>query len=190
MPKTIEREGIEHMERGPLTYREAELAYAELERLRAEGRLDEAAYRERLHALRVFDDQGRTWMLQEGSGDWFVYDEGQWVQATPPGQPIGMPPPPESPPMAAAPAPTPQPSQRQVQPVETRDRRRRVGCIGLMLRMLVWSLAWIGAGHLLYGWLGTRAPWAMVPLALVATASLVWWLGRLTPRRVSQEVAS
>jgi hypothetical protein len=72
------------MEQGSLTYAQAERAFAELERLRKAGQLSPAEYTARLDALRVLDEHGRTWMLQEGTGQWFVYDNDAWVAATPP----------------------------------------------------------------------------------------------------------
>jgi hypothetical protein len=71
------------MEQGSLTYAQAERAFAELERLRQSGQISRAECTERLSSLRVVDQQGRLWMLQERTGKWFVYDNGAWTAATP-----------------------------------------------------------------------------------------------------------
>ena len=83
----------------------AEQAFQGLEEARRTGRLDIEAYRQELMALRVTDAQGRTWMMQELTGRWYVWDQGQWQMATPP-QPTAPPPPPAPP----APEPEPEPS--------------------------------------------------------------------------------
>ncbi len=79
-------------------YLDAERSFAALEQQRLAGQLTEQGYKEALNALRVKDDAGYTWMLQERTGNWYVYREGAWAQATPPGReagtPIGSPPPP------------------------------------------------------------------------------------------------
>jgi len=88
------------MDGSSLTFAEAEKQFAALEEQRRKGEIPDETYRERLNALRVKDDQGHTWMLQERTGLWFVYRAGAWEQATPPGRapdlPPGPPPPPEA----------------------------------------------------------------------------------------------
>lgn len=80
-------------------FRAAEAQFRLLNHQRATGQIDEATYRNALNALRVQDAQGRWWMMQEGTGTWFVYQGNQWVQASP------YPPAPQS---SAAPPPPPQ----------------------------------------------------------------------------------
>jgi hypothetical protein len=78
-------------------YLDAERTFAALEQQRLSGEITEQGYKEALNALRVRDGAGHTWMLQERTGDWYVYRSGAWAQATPPGR------------ESAAPAPAPPP---------------------------------------------------------------------------------
>lgn len=89
------------MDSSPLTYASAEAVYAELERLRAAGILTDPAYRAQLNTLRIKDEPGRTWMLQERTGRWHMWERGAWVEATPPGR--------EPPPIRTPAAPEPAP---------------------------------------------------------------------------------
>jgi hypothetical protein len=85
-------------------YVDAERTYAALERQRLSGELTEQGYKDALNALRVKDDAGHTWMLQERTGAWYVYRSGAWEQATPPGSTPALTPP-STLPAAAAVAP-------------------------------------------------------------------------------------
>ncbi len=40
-------------------------------------------YRTEISQLQVTDAYGRTWMLQEGSGQWFVFHDNQWIASDP-----------------------------------------------------------------------------------------------------------
>jgi hypothetical protein len=66
-----------------LTFAQAEQSFAELERLRRAGQLGPADYARCVNALRVRDEEGHIWMLQEGTGQWFVHRDGFWAEATP-----------------------------------------------------------------------------------------------------------
>jgi hypothetical protein len=156
------------MDQSRLTYEQAEQAYAELERQRRAGQLGQADYTARLNALQVVDEYGRTWMLQEGTGQWFVYHDNAWMAATPPGREPRAPQP-------QAPAAT---GRRAKRPA----RARKLGCIGLTMRILLWDLLWLGIGYIVYQFVSPRWSWLMIPLGLLAAASLVWWIRRLSPR--------
>lgn len=156
------------MDQSAPSYEEAERLFADLERQRQAGQLSQTDYAARLNALRVVDEYGRTWMLQEGSGQWYVYHNDAWVAATPPGREA----------RAAQPAQAASGGKRRARPA----RSRRVGCFGLTLRILVWDLLWLGIGYTVYQFAAPRLAWVMIPLGLLAAASLVWWIRRLTPR--------
>ena len=75
-----------------MNFDQAEREFRRLEEMRSTGRITEDEYRDRLSALRVTDDNGETWMLQERTGQWYVYYGNQWIPATPLGrQPTAMP---------------------------------------------------------------------------------------------------
>ncbi len=159
------------MDHGGLTYEQAEQGYAELERLRRAGQIGQADYAARLNDLRVTDEYGRTWMLQEGTGQWFVYHNEAWVAAVPPGREGRAP----QPAIPVAPA-SGRRSRRSGRP------RRKVGCLGLTLRILLWDLVWVGIGYLVYDAVSPLRSWLMIPLGVLAAATLVLWIRRLTPR--------
>jgi hypothetical protein len=81
----------------------AEKSFRALENQLVAGELDEESYRQRLLSLRVEDDQGRTWMLQERTGAWFFWNGAAWEPGEPPRprQVSPPPPPPPPPPMMA-----------------------------------------------------------------------------------------
>ncbi len=191
------------MDRGKLTYAQAEQAFAELERRRQAGEIDESSYRQELSALRVRDEQGLTWMLQERTGQWFVFDQGNWVASTPPGiKPTMTPPPPPPPPpppqqpsvTSPTSAPPKGPTAQQPQtiaPAQVTPRRssadaparaRRMSCLGVTLRILLWDLLWIGVALVVYAFIGQRMPWLFIPVGLLAATTMFLWLRRLGRR--------
>ena len=64
----------------------AEQNYIRLEKLRRSGQIGVEEYRTQLGALRVVDEQGRTWMVQEQTGQWYVWDGAQWLAQAPTGR--------------------------------------------------------------------------------------------------------
>ena len=66
-------------------FRAAEARFRWLNHQRATGQMDETAFRQELGQLRVQDAQGQWWMMQEGTGNWFVWQGNQWAPAQPPG---------------------------------------------------------------------------------------------------------
>jgi len=183
-----------------MDYNRAEREFRRLEELRQTGFLTEEEYRAQLAALQVTDEWGRLWMLQERTGQWFVYHEGQWVAATPPGRQaaVAMPEPPQAPPQVtgptplqgyAAPPPT-MPTYPVAQPIQAGEARRRGpirvqkrrGCIGITFRILLWDLVWLGAIYALYRRVGPRYLWAYAGVAILAAVSLFFWV-RLMGRR-------
>ena len=48
------------------------------------GELNREQFAESLKKLRLFDEQGRCWMLGAQSGQWYFYDGKNWVKAEPP----------------------------------------------------------------------------------------------------------
>lgn len=170
------------MEKRSLTYDQAEQAFVDLERRRKAGLLSEAEYRQELNTLRVLDEQGRTWMLQETTGQWFVYQNQAWVASTPPSREAAVARP------AAQPQPQqPQPIARPARAAQTRrDARRqnvrRMGCMGVTMRILLWDVLWIGAAVAVYFFVGQRMPWVFILVALLAATTLALWLRRLGRR--------
>ncbi|HMN62110.1 MAG TPA: hypothetical protein PJ988_17200, partial [Anaerolinea sp.] len=62
-----------------MTFQEAEHKFRELEKKWKAGLLSLEGYRAVLVNLRVTDAFGQVWMMQEHTGVWFVYSNGQWV---------------------------------------------------------------------------------------------------------------
>jgi hypothetical protein len=178
-----------------MDYTQAEREFWRLEGLRRAGQIGEDAYRAQLNALSVLDEWGRPWMLQEQTGQWFVLHEGQWVASTPPGH-TPMPPPisaqfaapVQQPPALASYGPAAQASQPLVAGVARASvpptlgsarptrARRKLGCTGVTLRILLWDLVWVGAAYALYTYIGPRMLWAYIGVGLLALATLFFWV--------------
>jgi len=86
-------------------FNEAENRFQTLEDQRARGLLSEEQYRAELNRIRLTDQQGRTWMLQERTGQWHVHRGGQWIAARPPKDRKAEPPPSSSSPRTIYAAP-------------------------------------------------------------------------------------
>jgi hypothetical protein len=71
-----------------MDFTQAEQQFRVLETSRQAGTVDESAYREGLGALRVTDGGGRVWMMQERTGQWYVWDNGSWQVAERPHQSV------------------------------------------------------------------------------------------------------
>lgn len=164
-----------------MDFAEAERTFAELERLLEAGELDIESYRARLNELRVEDEQRRTWMLQERTGAWFVWNGEAWEPGAPP-RPAGAPPPPPPPPppSPAAPEPVvPAPPAAPEPPVTAKpDRGKNI--FGLVWRLVAWAVFW---GAVLYvtiteGTADTNALLVVVALAVGSLLFLVWQLTR------------
>jgi hypothetical protein len=66
-------------------FREAERRYAELERQRETGAIDERQFDAQRRRLMVQDDAGRWWIRSRETGEWLFHDGDTWVRGTPPG---------------------------------------------------------------------------------------------------------
>ena len=58
-------------------FRQAEAHYQQLTNALTAGQISPEEFTSRLAEIRVTDAQGRIWMLQQGSGRWFVWQDGQ-----------------------------------------------------------------------------------------------------------------
>ena len=117
-----------------------EEAYHQLRDQMLRGELDETEFKAEAEQLRFEDDLGNQWKIGWYTGKWYRYDQGQWVQDTPPERQATVPPPPVS---DGSP------------PIEDSRRRRSstpclvVGLIGLLLvasvvLLLGWNADWWG----------------------------------------------
>ncbi len=86
-----------------MNFQEAESRFRWLSDELAAGRISEAQYRAGLNEIRVTDERGGLWMMQERTGQWHLYNGSQWIPASPPRPAAPAPPPPPQP--AAMPAP-------------------------------------------------------------------------------------
>ena len=66
-------------------FREAERRYAELERQREAGTIDERQFDAQRRRLMLQDDEGRWWIRSRETGEWLFHDGDAWVRGTPPG---------------------------------------------------------------------------------------------------------
>ncbi|MHB1317799.1 MAG: hypothetical protein ACYCYF_04175, partial [Anaerolineae bacterium] len=142
----------------------AEQQFKSLEERRLAGSVDEAVYRESLNALRVTDDRGRVWMMQERTGRWYVWENGAWQIGEPP-RPVAAPPPPPpvTPPAAVPPPVAPAPGQsapasRTMPPVAFSPASpaapaasvatRGANGLGFVLPLLLWAALFVALGYI------------------------------------------
>lgn len=165
---------------------EAQQRFRFIEDQRARGVISEEQYRTELNTLRVTDAQGRLWMPQERTGQWFVHQNGQWMAAQPPSQT----PPPPPPPVAAQPARgvmqpvsaqrakagSPQPARPQ--PVPTADKGG--GCGKFLLYLVIWFVCWAVIAIAVYIFVGREEPATLLGVAAAALLSLLLMLGSLS----------
>ncbi len=171
-----------------MDFAQAEQSYQELEKQLEAGEISEETYRERLNHLRVRDTEGRTWMLQEGTGAWFVWYQGAWQPGEPPPA-VTEPPPPSPTPLPVDPAalkgavtepapatPTPPEPEPEAEP-KIPDRGKNV--FGLVWRLMLWAVI---IGVLVYGAMqadvDTTGYLVILGVAAVTLLVLLWQLLR------------
>lgn len=80
-----------------MNYSDVEARYRELKAQVAAGALTEDDFKAQLEELMIQDDEGRWWIIGYETGDWYVFDGKEWVQAAPPVEPAPAPVPPAEP---------------------------------------------------------------------------------------------
>lgn len=138
------------------------------------GRLDAAAYRAAINALRVTDGQGRMWMLQEGSGAWHLWLGDRWIAATP----YVMPPPVAAVRAPSPAAPQPQPTwsdaDRRTGSQSASETADHPGCMGQTLKYILISLVIFGIiGAALLIFVEDFPPEGLLGVALAALISII-----------------
>ncbi len=175
-----------------MTFTEAEERFRWLERQRRIRRLSMEEYRQALKEMRITDSAGRTWMLQERTGYWHVWDGRQWQLADPhrlapppqaqaprpapqPQQQAPWPQPQPAPqPQAPSPQPAPAPGpQPQARPAPQQVSGAGSGCAKFLLYGVIWAVLWtvvaVGAFFL---W-GREEPMVLAGVGLAAVISAV-----------------
>ena len=180
-----------------MNFQEAEARFRWVESQRAAGRMNEPAYRNELNQLRVADAGGRTWMMQERTGQWHVYDGRQWAPAAPPVQPAYPPPPsPAAAPVQAVyPSPAPPPQSYQPayppvapQPAPALTRAERGGCSKILLYLALWFVIWVVIAVAVYIFFGQKEPTVLLGVGAAALLSLVLMLFSLADQWQGQIV--
>ncbi|MFP4394845.1 MAG: hypothetical protein ACLFTI_06235, partial [Anaerolineales bacterium] len=67
-----------------MDFKEAESLFLELKQRYRQGNIDAEQYSEGLRHIRVRDDEGRMWAIEESTGRWHCFKQGAWVPETPP----------------------------------------------------------------------------------------------------------
>lgn len=195
-----------------MNFTEAEQRFRFLEDQRRRGVLTLEQYRAELAQLRVTDPWGRLWMVQEQTGQWFVFHEGQWRAAQPPQQAPPPPPPPPSvapqlqvpPPPQARPAPPqmqpapvqssyqahPQPRPAQPQP----QAEKSGGCGKWLLYFIAWAVIWTIIAVVIY-FVADQDLMAVAGVGLAAFLSMILmiamlssnWQGTIIDIRIERE---
>ena len=68
-----------------MDFQQSEQQFRQLDKQFRAGQIGIEQYKTALIQLRVTDASGNIWQLQERTGAWYVFWQGQWVLATPPG---------------------------------------------------------------------------------------------------------
>lgn len=145
---------------------EAERRFQWLEQQRARGALSPEQYRAEVHKLRVTDSAGRVWMPQELTGQWYVYQNGQWVAAQPP--------------QSAPPSPPPQQQQASARPPsQSPAMGKGGGCVKALLFLILWAVVWTVVAVVVYLVWGQGEPLVLAGVALAAAISLIFLLFKL-----------
>lgn len=187
-----------------LTFTEAEQRFRLLEDQRRRGVLTPEQYRAELVQLRVTDPWGRLWMLQEQTGQWFVFYEGQWRAAQPPQQA----PPPTPPSVAPQPQVYPAPQQLQPAPVQASyqapaqprpaqpqpQAEKSGGCGKWLLYCIAWAVIWAIIAVVVY-FVADQELMAVAGVGLAAFLSMILmiamlssnWQGTITDIRIERE---
>ena len=171
-----------------MDFREAERRFQWLEQQRATGALSPEQYRAEVHNLRVTDAQGRVWMPQEQTGQWHVYQNGQWVATEPPRAAVPSAPPP---PMSHAPQQQP---VSQPGPVPQPQAEKSGGCGKTVLYLIGWGALWMIIAVVVYLIWGREEPLTLAGVALAAFISLIFmlinlsssWSGQIVDIRVER----
>jgi len=165
-----------------MDFNEAEQRFRFLEDQRNRGAITPEQYRAELNLLRVTDAQGRLWMPQERTGQWYVHEGGQWRAAQPPTQTPHSPPPP---PAGVASQPRPQPGPAQPQPVRLQSQpaqpqaEKGGGCSRTLRSLVLWAVIWAIIGVVVYLIWGREEPAVLLGIGLAALISLVLMLGSM-----------
>jgi hypothetical protein len=67
-------------------FREAEATFSRLRERFRDKRISQKEFSDSLKQLRIKDDDGRFWVIGAQSGQWYVHEHGQWIEAKPPSQ--------------------------------------------------------------------------------------------------------
>jgi hypothetical protein len=113
-------------------FREAERQYTLLDGQFSAGKITLDQYRTMLSQLRVTDANSEIWQLQERTRAWYVFRQGQWLAATPPGS-----------------LPTPPPQVNQVQAVPPPVQASRYAAAPTVKKPFPVKPVLFGAGGLL-----------------------------------------
>lgn len=164
-----------------MDFLEAEQRFRFIEDQITRGVITEAQYRAELNLLRVTDAQGRLWMPQERTGQWFVYQNGEWVAALPPVQTPPPPPPAAAPPGRGVMQPKSahgQPAPRsQPRPV---PKRSGGGCGKFILYFAMWFAFWLVVTVIAYIFVAQDEPMILAGIGAAALFSLVLMLFSLS----------
>lgn len=165
-----------------MDFLEAESRFRWLENQLATGAMTEAQYRAAMNVLRVTDQNGRLWMMQERTGRWYVYLDNQWLAAEPPiTRPTAPPPPLATPVYASAPATAHRSAPRAQPRPQQQSQEKRGGCAGkFLLYLFIWAVVWIVIAIVLYFVAAKDEPMALLGVGAAALLSLILMLASLS----------
>ena len=66
-----------------MNFQELESKYYELKGKHAAGKLSDQEFLTEVEKLSLQDEQGCWWTIEAQTGQWYVFQEGEWVEAEP-----------------------------------------------------------------------------------------------------------
>lgn len=177
-----------------MDFKEAESLFLALKQHYRQGNINEAKYREGLKQIRVRDDDGKIWAIEEATGRWHCFKQGEWVPETPP----HYTPPnlsakkrkrPNSLTTTTMTQPIPVVSQPEPEGEPTRTKLKIEGLPYLIGVVIFWSL--VGIGILIWG---ENNPLLVFVLSVIALITLIMtrlsfskaWEGKIVDIRTEQ----
>lgn len=130
-----------------MKYKELEENYKHLQEQLLRGELDEEEFKTEVEQLRFEDTQGRQWKIGWYTGEWYRYEQGQWIKDTPSDQAV---------------AGIPTPTGDKPPPAED-DRGRRSAAFWLAPALILLLL--LAGAALVVGWIAGW--WSSAPEATV-----------------------
>ncbi len=176
-----------------MDFKEAETLFLELKRHYRQGNIDEEKYRDGLRHIRVRDDEGKIWAIEESTGRWHCFRQGKWLPETPPHYtPPDISAQKRHTPSHLTPAPTTRPIRvvSQAEPEKPAKKNLKIEGLPYLIGVVIF---WISVGIGILVW-GENNPLLVFVLSIIALITLIMtrlscskaWEGKIVDIRTEQ----